>query len=85
MSKNTLLFPSSPLPIVIIAKSESGNLLYTVEEGISTGSASGTLAVAVKIKNVSKRNATSHMAVISVDVDFFFIFILAIIFYFILI
>jgi hypothetical protein len=51
--------------------------VWTVEE-VSTGNA-GILAVEVKTKKVSKGNATSHIAVISIDFDFHLF--LAIIFY----
>ena len=75
--KKTLSFP----PIVIVAKSVSGNLVWFVDAGMSTGSASCCFAVAVRIKNVSKRKATSHIAVISIDVAFLDIFTLLIFFY----
>jgi hypothetical protein len=66
----------------MVANPVSGNLVCTVDDGVSTGSGSGTFAVAVRIKNVSKRKATSHIAVMSMDVAFLVIFTLAIFYLF---
>jgi hypothetical protein len=53
-----------------------------VDAGVSTGFGSGTFDVAVIIKKDNNKNATSHMAVMSILVLFLDVFIFAILLYF---
>src|SRR5690606_23034895 len=69
-----------PSPTVIMPKLSSGTLIWVTDAGVSTGNGSGCRAVAVNTKNVSKRNDTSHMAVMSIVVLALFTFALAIIY-----
>jgi hypothetical protein len=46
----------------------SGAALVDTEDGAETVTASGGFCLVANIKNESKRNATSHMAVISIEV-----------------
>jgi hypothetical protein len=52
--------------------------LEETELGVATVNASGGLNFVARIKNDNNRNATSHMAVMSIDVLFLGIFILGI-------
>jgi len=45
----------------------SGTLIPEMDEGVSMAAASCDRNWAVRIKNVNKRNATSHIAVISTE------------------
>jgi hypothetical protein len=62
-----------PLPTLNVAKSDSGNLVWTVEEGVSTGNVR-YFGCRSHYKEGKQRNATSHIAVISVDPDFFYFY-----------
>jgi len=50
------------------------NLISEMEEGVSTITGSSGLNFVVSMKKVSNRKATSHMAVMSIDVLFLGIF-----------
>jgi hypothetical protein len=52
----------------------SGIGIWAEEEGISIATTSFARNLVVKMKNVNNRNATSHMAVISIVVDLLGIF-----------
>src|ERR1043165_151332 len=74
MLKNTL--PS--LSTVSRITSASGNSAVLMEEGVTTATGSSGLNLVASIKKVSSRNATSHIAVMSMFVLFLGIFILGI-------
>jgi hypothetical protein len=60
----------------------SGTGISTIEDGVMTSTGSIGLALAVRIKKVSSRKDTSHMAVISTNTEPFFTWIFGILIYF---